>query len=500
MKNVLSLTAKEAKDYFLRQENFCNFDLPDYFRFQGLLDTLATKMSGKKLSDLCLKNKKPWFFDDVNYKLVSNKDGKYAWRPLQLIHPVLYVDLVHVVTAPAHWKQIQERFSFLKRKSPNINCAGLPVVSKQFKKNKAAQISHWVTAVEKKSISYAMQYDHVLHSDITDCYSSIYTHSIAWALHGKEKAKKKKNDRNLLGNIVDERLRGMSYGQTNGIPQGSVLMDFIAEIVLCYADTLLAERIERIKKTEYRIVRYRDDYRVFTQNSQVADQIIRELTDVLNALGLKINSSKTKGSDKVVHTSIKSDKLSWIRQEREHDSLDKELLAISIFSEEFPNSGQLTVALTKFYKRIENLKRNEIRGNLNVLISIVVDLAYKNPRVYPVGAAIISKFLDFLPTKTKKSTATRILNKFRKLPNTGMMQIWLQRIILKLDHLHDHDEKLCQKVLDKNMKIWNSEWLKQPMRRMVDICNVIDQTILTKMSPVISRDEVELFQLSEYPS
>jgi hypothetical protein len=27
-------------------------------------------------------------------------------------------------------------------------------------------------------------------------------------------------------------MQGMNYGQTNGIPQGSVLMDFIAEMVL----------------------------------------------------------------------------------------------------------------------------------------------------------------------------------------------------------------------------------------------------------------------------
>ena len=27
-------------------------------------------------------------------------------------------------------------------------------------------------------------------TDITNCYSSIYTHSLSWAIEGKEKAKK----------------------------------------------------------------------------------------------------------------------------------------------------------------------------------------------------------------------------------------------------------------------------------------------------------------------
>lgn len=497
MKNVLALKASEAREYFLRQENFCNFDLPAYFRFQDLLDALAVDLSGRKLSELYLKKRKPWFFDDVNYTLVSNKDGKYAWRPLQLIHPAIYVDLVNVITSPAHWRQLKKRFLHLQKKSFNISTEGLPIVSSKFRKNKAAQISHWVTAVEKKSISYAMQYDYVLHTDITDYYSSIYTHSIAWALHDKHLAKKKKNDRNLLGNIIDERLRGMSYGQTNGIPQGSVLMDFIAELVLSYADSLLAERI---RKNEYRIIRYRDDYRIFTQNSQVADQIVRELTDVLNSLGLKINSSKTHGSDKVVYTSIKPDKLEWIELEREYGSPDKELLAISMFAEKFPNSGQLTVALTKFYQKIEKMKSNELKSDVRVLISIITNLAYANPRIYPIAAAIISKFLDYLPKRKRSGTAAKVLKKFKKLPNTGIMQIWLQRVMLKLNHVPAQDERLCKKVLDKNTRVWNSEWLKQPMRRKVDICNVIDQSVLAQIGAVIGRDEVELFQLSEYPN
>ena len=59
----------------------------------------------------------------------------------------------------------------------------------------------------------------------------------------------------------------MSYGQTNGIPQGSALMDFVAELVLCYIDSLLSEQIEGIEKSEYKIIRYRDDYRIFFQTT-----------------------------------------------------------------------------------------------------------------------------------------------------------------------------------------------------------------------------------------
>ena len=36
----------------------------------------------------------------------------------------------------------------------------------------------------------------------------------------------------------------MQNSQTNGIPQGSILMDFISEMILSYADKLLDERIK----------------------------------------------------------------------------------------------------------------------------------------------------------------------------------------------------------------------------------------------------------------
>lgn len=46
-------------------------------------------------------------------------------------------------------------------------------------------------------------------------------------------------------------------------------MDFIAEIVLGYADTQLAEKMEKENITRYQILRYRNDYRIFVNNPQL---------------------------------------------------------------------------------------------------------------------------------------------------------------------------------------------------------------------------------------
>ena len=111
-------------------------------------------------------------------------------------------------------------------------------------KDKAEQISHWWREIEQRSIELALDYEYIIQTDITDCYGSIYTHSIVWALHNKDVAKRERQNPKLLGNIIDRHIQDMSYGQTNSIPQGSTLMDFIAEMILGYADSELTRKIK----------------------------------------------------------------------------------------------------------------------------------------------------------------------------------------------------------------------------------------------------------------
>ena len=499
MKNVLSLTAKEVREFLLKEESYFNFDLPPYFEFNGLLENLLKELSDKNLSDFYDQSIKPQELEDVNYKLITNKDGRYAWRPLQLIHPALYVYLVCLITKENNWKQIKGRLSTLINDSRNIECEGLPVVSTYYKKDKAAQIVHWSTEVEKKSIVNSLEFDYLFHTDITDCYSSIYTHSISWALHGKDKAKREKDNKKLVGNLIDWQLQAMSNGQTNGIPQGSVLMDFLAEIVLCYVDSLLSEKINSFKKSDYKIIRYRDDYRIFANNPQVAEQIIKELTDILNDFGMKINSSKTKGLNNVVHSSIKPDKLYWIVNENVYEDLQSELYAISVFSQKFPNSGTVDILLKNLYDKISQLTKKDKKGNIKVLISITTDIAYKNPRTYPISAAILSKLIDFLSKREKEQVIRKILNKFKKLPNTGIMQLWLQRITIKMGNSYEYSEKLCNKVVDKNTIVWNSDWLNANLKKTINSYGLVNKDTLEKLGAVISSEEVELFKIAEYP-
>lgn len=300
-RSILKMSAEDAQAFLLTPESYCTIDLPPYFTFEDLLNKISEFLKDKNLSSLI---KKPGKHDGVNYKIQSNKDGRYDWRSLELCHPVLYVGLVNLITEPANWVTIQESFSSFQS-NKKIQCLSMPVQSLTKTKNKAEQILHWWSGIEQKSIELALNYGYVIHTDITDCYGSIYTHSIAWSLHGKKKAKDDPKNESLIGNAIDARIQKMQYQQTNGIPQGSVLMDFIAEMVLGYADALLTQKIKSQNIKNYQILRYRDDYRIFVNNSQSGEIILKCLTEALFELGLKLNPSKTITSSDVIQSSVK---------------------------------------------------------------------------------------------------------------------------------------------------------------------------------------------------
>lgn len=286
----------------------------------------------------------------------------------------------------------------------------------------------------------------------------------------------------------------MSFGQTNGIPQGSVLMDFIAEIVLGYADSELSQKIPDMSIDDYEIIRYRDDYRIFTNNPQDGNLIVRLLAEILVDLGLKLNSQKTFASDHVIANSIKQDKLDWIKSQKRITNLQGHLLLIHDFSSRHPNSGSVNKALDKFFTRIKRLKDD--RDDILVLISILVDIMFKNPRAYPIGAAILSKFLSSVTSgdADKIGILDDVIRKFRLLPNIGYLEIWIQRIVLKTGHEVPFEEPICKKLNDENVSLWNSDWLNDNrLKQIITSCPIVKRKIIEEMDEVIEEEEVRLF-------
>ena len=489
-RSIIEMSSDEAKAFFLKHDSYCTLELPEYFRFDGILWDVDALLTTYCLRGL--RQESPRNVEDVNYRILYSKDGRYAWRPLELIHPALYVSLVNKITDPRNWETITERFLEFGSNS-NVRCLSLPKESLTNQSDLAAQIRSWWEEIEQQSIEFSLDYEFLLHTDITDCYSSIYTHSIAWSIHGIDVAKENRRNLTFVGNIVDGHIQDMQYGQTNGIPQGSQLMNFIAEIVLGFADLNLSEKIAKECIEDCKILRYRDDYRIFVNNPYDGERILKCLTETLIDLGMKLNSAKTKVSSDVIRSSIKEDKLEWILQRQWDRNPQKHLLIIHDFSVNYPNSGSLIRVLEDFHRRLTGMKSY---SHPLPMISIIADIAYHNPRTYPYTAAILSKLISFLATDHERRDVIRkILNKFSLIPNTGHMEVWLQRISNHFNENITFREGLCRIVDQESEIIWNNEWISSgELLEAIDANRLIDFSILNGADPVIPIEEIEVFK------
>jgi len=482
--NILSLSHDQAREFFLRESSFCRIELPKYFSFSSVLSQLSQR------SLASINTRKARDYSDVNYTVICNKDGKYAWRPQQIINPVIYVKLVQEITQPDKWKEINKRFAEFQS-NPKIQCVSIPVYPESTNSSKAEQILTWWDCFEQRSIQFSLEYSQIFATDITDCYGSIYTHSIAWAMHGKELAKGKRNDQSMVGNFIDILIEDMSHGQTNGIPQGSILMDFIAEIVLGYIDLLLSERLQKEQICEYQILRYRDDYRIFVNNQSVGEAILKDLTEILYGFGMRLNASKTKSSVNVISSSIKEDKLAWLKIDSTAKNLNiqKRLLLILEHSICHPNCGSLLRPLNDICQEISPYPNDAL-----TIVSIITEIAYRNPRTYSVYVAILAKIFEVMSDSTKKEVAEQILRKFNTLPNTEYIDIWLQRILFPLGIRLQFSGVLPQIVEGEKAHPWNFDWVtEEGLMESVKTFSIIDKDVLSSLSPTIPDSEIDIF-------
>ncbi|QOP44192.1 RNA-directed DNA polymerase [Sulfurimonas sediminis] len=535
-KDILSLNFQEAKDFLLKQESYITTNLPKYFEFNNLLLELSKELKQEKFIKFANPNENPKNYEDINYKLLTNKNGKHDWRPIQLIHPVIYVSLVNQITKEENWKKIKDRFLQIKKRSI-VECMSLPIVSETKQSSKKEQILFWWENIEQKSLELSLEFSSIYHTDISDCYGSIYTHSIPWAIHSKNNIKynwTKKSKKYFIGNDIDIHIQAMSNSQTNGIPQGSILMDFIAEIVLSYADLLLSVKLKnKYNKSDFRILRYRDDYRIFVNNPNIADEIIKNLTEVLIELGLKLNSHKTFMSNDIIGASIKPDKLDWMSRGKKSISVQKQLLVLHQFSNKHPNSGTLEKELQNILVNINIMTRDKTikkvlinfkytikkrvltiedyqyhfdklckinikkkknfieKNNINVLISIVVNIAFHNPKAYTISIAIINKLFTLIEDKSVIEIAEKTIMKFQTIPNTGYMEIWLQRSIIKLDYQKlQLKEKMCRLVNGEDIKLWNNCWLQANIVEIFNKNKIVNHSSIQNTPEIIDINDI----------
>lgn len=509
MKKLYELTSGKALEYFLQHDSYTTLELPSYIDFSSLLEKINFAIDENEIS--FKPDPKLLMGKNINYEVLVSKDGLYSWRRITLINPLYYVYLCKLITSPSNWKKIKKKFKEFESNDIFL-CSSIPV-SKKNTSNVAAAISNWWEEFEQKSLSLALEYEYMFSTDISNFYPSIYTHSFEWVFISKEEAKKKANNDNP-GRLIDTHIQMMMSNQTNGIPLGSTLMDSFAELILGEIDLQLRKKTDELNITDYKVVRYRDDYRIFSSSKDDLDKISKCLVAVLGEFGLDLNSKKTELYDDIVYNSLKTAKKEYIR-EGTYGSLQKMLYSIFLFSLRHQNSKITVRYLNDFLRRL--FRKNKVTNSghqLDAMLGIISSIMAKNPAVYPVGTAIFAKLLSFLyeDDEPKFGKLQQLHHKLGKQPNTEMLDIWFQRVQGKIypEWAGTYKTALCLRIDDELKKkrtftidgLWNVDWIpgstksknKSKILSLLKKTKIVDIDAFDEMDDNITPKEVNLFE------
>ena len=145
---------------------------------------------------------------------------------------------------------------------------------------------------ENDLVEEAYSYKYLVRTDVKNFYPSVYTHSIAWALHSRTLIRKGNNrgDFNLLGNRLDKLFQNANDGCTNGLPIGPVVSDLIAEIILSAVDLNISPQL---KSMGVLALRFKDDYRFLCRSTEDCKKVTKLLQKGLKEFNLLLSEDKT---------------------------------------------------------------------------------------------------------------------------------------------------------------------------------------------------------------
>lgn len=260
-------------------------------------------------------------------------------------------------------------------------------------------IYEYIEMVDKDITAIAYQYSHIVKTDIKNFYPSVYTHSISWAIHGKEYIRKPENKFNhdLVGNKLDKLFQNANDGCTNGIPVGPVVSEFIAEIIASGVDRKFSQ-LARKKGVKCQAVRYRDDYRILVNSEAEGKLAIKLLQDSLKEFNLELSDNKTSVqclpeglfrewvSKYYMISPVKKNKYSWVEFREIY-------LAVLLIDKECSPTGVIDRFLSDITTPDGMIKISLSESNIQKVMSMLLMMGRQRIRSFPKVIAILESIL-----------------------------------------------------------------------------------------------------------
>lgn len=259
----------------------------------------------RSFAELC-KNHNPGFidksYDYVRFNFMRNVNIP---RELGIPVPMAYEKLCMILKK--NWLHIQQHF----HKQTDLQDYIISRIHLQLKDDEDAlflmNYDDWRNGGSPKD-DLPIGKKYIVEADISNCFQSIYTHSIPWALIGKDEAKKNRRNSEWY-NKIDVACQMVKYKETHGLLIGPHASNLISEIILTAVDN-------ELYKKGWKYIRHIDDYMCYVKSEEQAGIFIRELSKELEKYDLHLNYKKV-----CIHKLPYSGIPNWVRQLNEFDLL-----------------------------------------------------------------------------------------------------------------------------------------------------------------------------------
>jgi hypothetical protein len=216
----------------------------------------------------------------------------------------------------------------------------------------------------------------LVEADISNCFPSIYSHSIPWALAGKDFAKKNRGKSKWFNNI-DHFNQNTKNGETHGLLIGPHSSNLLSEIILSSIDSQLCDKWQYIRNI--------DDYTCYVSSYEEGQEFLADLNRQLRHYDLTLNHKKTK----ILELPIAAVK-QWVRHINATRMLYKGRIANYKDVQAFLDSAvELMRSNTEnsaiLYYAIKTLKHQPVTKNAeSYIVKTILHLAVLYPYLIPI--------------------------------------------------------------------------------------------------------------------
>lgn len=237
-------------------------------------------------------------YNSSQLAVFSLAKGIYSRRKLGIPNPKQFSDLSNAIIE--NWSLIRETHKL------SIYSESTPVESKAIRAVRTKSISWNKFKFQLIEKSFDKKFE--LKLDISQFYPTIYTHSIPWAILGREKSKnlfkialsdriqwesllkRSKDAQNYrASDFIDTLVRNCNDRQSIGLCIGPDTSLILAEVIANRIDFEINKRLEKINHTG---TRYYDDYYFYFNNRNEAENALKIIQQILYEFQLETNENK----------------------------------------------------------------------------------------------------------------------------------------------------------------------------------------------------------------